>query len=65
MSAPGPDLIVGTLDDPFKFPEKLIDVTDLADYLGKQYGGWYPVAERYGKKGNTGSRFRKARPAAV
>ncbi|MEH2484411.1 ABC transporter substrate-binding protein [Bradyrhizobium sp. AZCC 2230] len=48
----GPDLIVGTLDDPFKFPEKLIDVTDVADYLGKQYGGWYPVAERYGKKGN-------------
>ncbi|MGA2291555.1 ABC transporter substrate-binding protein, partial [Bradyrhizobium sp.] len=49
----GPDLIIGTLDDPFKFPEKLIDVTDVAEYLGAQYGGWYPVAEKYGKKDNT------------
>src|SRR5438067_1465576 len=48
----GPDLILGTLDDPHKFPEKLIDMTDVADYLGAQYGGWYPVAEKYGKKGN-------------
>jgi len=49
----GPDLIIGTLDDPFKFPEKLIDMTDLADYLGAKYGGWYPVAQKYGKKGNS------------
>lgn len=48
----GPDLIIGTLDDPFKFPEHLIDVTDVADYLGAKYGGWYPVAEKYGKKGD-------------
>ncbi|MGY3410634.1 ABC-type glycerol-3-phosphate transport system substrate-binding protein [Bradyrhizobium sp. GM5.1] len=26
----GPDLIIGTLDDPHKFPEKLIDMTDVA-----------------------------------
>jgi multiple sugar transport system substrate-binding protein len=49
----GPDLIIGTLDDPFKFPEKLIDMTDVADYLGAKYGGWYPVAEKYGKKDKT------------
>src|SRR6202008_2599745 len=49
----GPDLIIGTLDDPFKFPEKLIDVTDVATYLGEKNGGWYPVAERYGKKGSS------------
>ena len=24
-------------------PDKLLDVTDLADYLGKKYGGWYPA----------------------
>ena len=40
----GPDIIMGTLDDPFKFPEKLLDLTDLAEYLGSKYGGWYPVA---------------------
>ena len=27
----GPDIIMGTLDDPFKFPDKLLDMTDLAD----------------------------------
>ena len=27
-------------------------VTDLADYLGKKYGGWVPMAEAYGKGGD-------------
>jgi multiple sugar transport system substrate-binding protein len=44
----GPDIIMGTLDDPFKFSEKLLDLTDLAEYLGAKYGGWYPVARKYG-----------------
>ncbi len=48
----GPDIIIGTLDDPHKFPEKLIDLTDLADYLDKKYGGWYPAARKYGMKDN-------------
>jgi multiple sugar transport system substrate-binding protein len=48
----GPDLIIGTLDDPHKFPEHLIDMTDVADYLGAKYGGWYDVAKRYGMKGD-------------
>ena len=39
---------MGTLDDPFKFSEKLLDLTDLAEYLGDKYGGWYPVARKYG-----------------
>src|SRR5436853_247850 len=26
---------------------KLLDVSDLASYLGKKYGGWYPVCEQY------------------
>jgi multiple sugar transport system substrate-binding protein len=48
----GPDIIMGTLDDPFKFNEKLIDLTDLAEYLGAKYGGWYPVARKYGTLNN-------------
>jgi len=48
----GPDLIIGTLDDPHKFPEHLIDMTDVAEYLGAKYGGWYDVAKRYGMKGD-------------
>ena len=48
----GPDIIMGTLDDPFKFPEKLIGLTDLAEYLGAKYGGWYPIARKYGMHGD-------------
>lgn len=44
----GPDIIIDTNDDPFKFPEKLVDLTDLADYLGGKYGGWYDTCRQYG-----------------
>ena len=27
------DIIMGTLDDPFKFSQKLLDLTDVAEYL--------------------------------
>ena len=43
----GPDIILSTNDDANLYPEKLLDVTDLATYLGKKYGGWYPVCEAY------------------
>jgi multiple sugar transport system substrate-binding protein len=43
----GPDIILGTNDDANLYPEKLVDCTDVATYLGKKYGGWYPVCEQY------------------
>jgi len=43
----GPDIILGTNDDADLYPENLLDVTDLANYLGKKYGGWYPAGEAY------------------
>jgi multiple sugar transport system substrate-binding protein len=43
----GPDIILSTNDDANLYPEKLLDVTDLCDYLGKKYGGWYPACEAY------------------
>ena len=43
----GPDIILSTNDDANLYPEKLLDVTDLATYLGKKYGGWYPSVEAY------------------
>ena len=43
----GPDVVLGWLDDPFLYPNKLIDVSDLAEYLGKKYGGWYDVFKEY------------------
>lgn len=49
----GQDVILGWTDDPHLYAEKLVDLTDVADYLGRKYGGWYPLAERYGKKFGT------------
>ena len=34
-------------DDPHQYPDKLLDVTDLADYLGNKYGGWYDGPKSY------------------
>ena len=53
MSAPGPTSSSARSTIPFKFPDKLLDLTDLAEYLGAKYGGWYPVARTYGKQGNS------------
>ena len=41
----GPDLVWGLHSLPHLFPDKLTDMTDVADYLGKKYGGWVPAAE--------------------
>ncbi len=49
----GPDVVVGWTDDPHLYAEKLIDLSDVAEYLGTKYGGWYPLAEKYGKKAGT------------
>jgi multiple sugar transport system substrate-binding protein len=43
----GPDIIIGTFEDAQQYPDKLIDVTGLANYLGGKYGGWYPVTKDY------------------
>jgi multiple sugar transport system substrate-binding protein len=45
----GPDVVLAWNDDPHQYPDKLLDLTEVAEYLGKKYGGWYPIAERYGK----------------
>lgn len=45
----GPDIIISTFEDAHQYPDKLVEVGDLADYLGKKYGGWYPAAEAYAK----------------
>jgi multiple sugar transport system substrate-binding protein len=46
----GPDLIWGLHSLPHLFPDKLVDLSDVADYLGKKYGGWVPAAEGTCKK---------------
>ena len=46
----GADVIIGFSADPHLYADKLLEVTDLADYLGAKYGGWYELAETYGRK---------------
>ncbi len=49
----GPDIIIGFGSDPQIYSSKLVPMNDLADYLGAKYGGWYQLAELYGKKWGT------------
>ncbi len=46
----GPDIIIGWSADPHIYASKLVDMTDLCDYLGQKYGGWFPLAEVYGQQ---------------
>lgn len=45
----GPDMFWGLYSLPHLFPTKCLDVSDVADYLGKKYGGWVPTAVTYGQ----------------
>src|SRR6476619_4881868 len=45
----GPDIMIVLYDDPFQYPDKLLDVTDVATDLGARYGGWYPGLETYAR----------------
>ena len=49
----GPDIVIGFSSDPQIYASKIQDMTELADYLGTKYGGWYPLAETYGRKWGT------------
>jgi multiple sugar transport system substrate-binding protein len=46
----GPDIILGWFDDAHQYPDKLVDLSDLANYLGGKYGGWYDICQTYGTR---------------
>ncbi len=43
----GPDMVMSWFDDPFQYPDKLIDVTELATALGEANGGWFDGPRDY------------------
>ena len=43
----GPDIIISTDEQPQLYPDSLLDVSDLAEYLGEKYGGWFEVCPDY------------------
>ncbi|MFV0474376.1 MAG: ABC transporter substrate-binding protein [Pikeienuella sp.] len=49
----GPDMVMSWFDDPFQYPDKLVDVTDLCNALGEQHGGWYDGLEGYARQGDS------------
>lgn len=44
----GPDMFWGLYSLPHLFPTKCLDVSDVANHLGKTYGGWVDSAKTYG-----------------
>jgi len=53
----GPDIIISTFEDAHQYPDKLVDVTDVANYLGAKYGGWYDAAIAYGTAHGKGKKW--------
>ncbi len=43
----GPDIVWTIHADPHLYPNAMMEMTDVADYLGDKYGGWYPIAKEY------------------
>ena len=41
----GPDMTLTFFNWPFLFDEKLVDVSDIAEEIGKKNGGWYDSAK--------------------
>jgi len=48
----GPDLVMCWFDDAHQYPDKLVDLTELANYLGNKYGGWYDGVRGYATRGD-------------
>ncbi|HYZ33097.1 MAG TPA: extracellular solute-binding protein [Crenalkalicoccus sp.] len=49
----GPDIVIGWGEYPAIYADKLVEVSDLAEYLGRKYGGWMFQAEKHGKRDRT------------
>ncbi len=45
----GPDIVWSIHADNHLYPQALLDISDVAKHLGDAHGGWYPIAEDYGK----------------
>ena len=46
----GPDMVMSWFDDPFQYPDKLVEVTELAEAVGAANGGWYDGPRGYAVK---------------
>src|SRR5882672_9912236 len=49
----GPDVVLGWAEDPHVYADKLIELSDVAEYLGKRYGGGSFPGDKHGKREKT------------
>ena len=56
----GPDIVIGWGEYPAIYADKLVEVSDVAEYLGKKYGGWLFQAEKHGKRNRTNNWIARA-----
>ena len=59
----GLDMVWGLYSLPHLFPQKCADVSDVADYLGKKYGGWHLPPTLTVRRMASGSVFLSRPPA--
>jgi multiple sugar transport system substrate-binding protein len=45
--------VIGWADDPHIYADKLVEVSDVAEYLGRKYGGWMFLGDKFGKRART------------
>lgn len=54
----GPDIVVGWSADSHVYASKLVEMSDVGEYLGAKYGGWFDLATLYGtERGSGGKRW--------
>jgi len=49
----GADIVISFGTDPHIYYSKLVELNDLAEYLGAKYGGWFDLSLLYGRKWKT------------
>ena len=45
----GPDIAIAFYDTPQQFPDKLVDLSDVANEISSQAGSWFPTPQKYGQ----------------
>jgi len=47
----GPDIVYAWYDDAHQYPDKLLNLTDVYNYLDKKYEGWYDICKKFSMRG--------------
>lgn len=53
----GPDLVMMSNYDAYLYPDALLDISDVAQQLAQENGGWYPIAQQLGQVNGTWRAF--------